>query len=312
MAILNFPLGVGSPSECKTNDDINKAFPEWESQSIFNKVGINSRFICSKDEDSLTLALDAYQDLKNKYTNLDFDFLIYVSNSSRNQAPGDGHLFLKELGLKGNIGCIDLNLGCSGFTYGLGLAASLIDSGNCSKVLIITTDAYSKFISADDKSNMTLFGDGATSSIVSKFPLNGKGWLLNNFKFGSFADACLDLKIVNDKTRLNKKLIMDGKKIFDFSANEVIKFISGQNVDFSEFTAIFHQANTFMLDYMKRKLKISDDNFIIGMSERGNTVSASIPYVINDNYERLISRKLFLCGFGIGASYSSIKLLKIN
>ena len=312
MAYLNFPFGVAVPSIVRNNEDISELFPDWNAESIYKKVGIKSRYICDSKEDSVVLAVEAYRNLCLSYENLKFDFVIYVSNSTVHQAPGDGHVFLRELKLSGEIGCVDVNLGCSGFTYGLGLASALIDSGNCNNVLLVTTDAYSKFISSADKSNLTLFGDGAAASLITKDLLANGGWKIENFKFGSNGEGLKDLNIKSDASCTARNLYMDGKSIFDFAANEVVEFIRNQKIDFENRICIFHQANSFMLEYMRRKLGINKELFLIAMENRGNTVSASIPFAIWDYGGDLLNMNLFLCGFGIGASYSSVCLSRIT
>ena len=307
MAFLNNCIGVSVPSRTRSNEDISNLFPEWDSASIFNKIGIKNRFICARHENSLSLAVGAYLNLKMKVEDFSFDFLLFVSNSSQMKAPGDGHRFLNEISNSSSVGCLDLNMGCSGYTYALGLAASIIDAGNASNVLVMTTDAYSKFIVEGDKSNMAIFGDGSTASIVSKVPITKASWEIQNFKFGSNGLGYKDLNITQPRSDDSGILFMDGKKIFDFTANEVVNFINDQGID-RNYLYIFHQANAFMLDYMRRKLGISPSNFLISMENRGNTVSSSIPFVLNDFCEMILGQNIFLCGFGIGASYSSIVL----
>ena len=307
MAFLNSYIGIGLPSQIRTNKDLEKLFPEWSAEKIFEKIGIEKRVICNQEENSLSLSKLAF---KNLYEGFDeeilIDLVIYVSNSSQNQAPGDGHLFMSSFKGLSNAGCIDINLGCSGYTYALGISSSLVDSNMANNVLIITTDAYSKYITEKDKSNMSLFGDAASASIVSKLPITDRYWKLSNFKYGSNGDGYDDLKISSKES--DKILTMNGPNIFSFTANEVVNFIKDQNINLSNKKIIFHQANAFMLNYMRQKLGILKENFIVSFKNYGNTVSTSIPLAIHDNITELSKEDLFLCGFGIGASYSSINL----
>ena len=310
MAFLNSDIGIFLPSKKLTNNDISKKFPEWDAEKIYKKVGISSRNICSHDESSLDLAKNAFQDLLNKRSNVKYDLLIYVSNSSQSQAPGDGHKFVSLFSELNNIGCLDINLGCSGFTYALGLASSIIDSKNAENILIITSDAYSKFIGTEDKGNMTLFGDGAAATFVSRFPISEFYWHIKDFKFGSDGLGYNDLVINKKKNDFNKigELYMNGHEIFKFTSNTVVKFIKSQNIDLNDYKVIFHQANAFMLNYMKKKLNINNENFVISFENYGNTVSSSIPLAMENSLKNIINNSIFLCGFGIGASYSSIIL----
>ena len=310
MAYLNSDIGVYLPIKKLTNSDISALFPEWSGDKIFDKVGISNRHVCSENENSLDLAVNSFKNLINKTKEVIFDLVIYVSNSSVSQAPGDGHKFISLFTELKNCGCIDLNLGCSGYTYALGLANSIVDTNCANNILIITSDAYSKFINKKDKGNMTLFGDGSTATIISKKPISKINWQITNFKFGAEGLGYDDLTIDKENNDFNRigNLFMNGQKIFNFTSNTVVKFIKSQNLDLNNYNIIFHQANAFMLNYMRKKLKIENEKFIVSFENYGNTVSSSIPFAINDNLSKIKNKPLFLCGFGIGASYSSIIL----
>jgi 3-oxoacyl-[acyl-carrier-protein] synthase-3 len=314
MAVLNSQIGIGLPSNERSNKDISEKFPEWNSEKIYSKVGISNRFICEQKENSLILAKKAFKNLLIKIPDLKIDLVIYVSNSSQLQAPGDGHKFLTFFSELSNSGCLDVNLGCSGFTYAVGLANSLIETKSAENVLIITSDAYSKFISDDDKGNMTLFGDGSAACLVSLIPYSKISWDINDFKFGAYGSGYEDLYISNNSIDGIKpnKLTMNGQNIFKFTSNVVVKFIKDQQINLNNHKVIFHQANAFMLNYMKKKLKINDENFIISFEKYGNTVSSSIPIAISNSLDEISNKPLFLCGFGIGASFSSIVLSPIH
>lgn len=311
MAFLNSDFGIGLPVTRRTNNDISQNFPEWDADKIYNKIGISNRFICLDDQNSLDLAKKSFENLLEKRPDLSIDLVIYVSNSSKAQAPGDGHKFISFFPILNSCGCLDINLGCSGFTYALGVANSLIDS-NCAKnILVITTDAYSKYIGENDKGNMTLFGDGSAASLVSRNPISNFSWKISDFKFGAQGNGYEDLVIhkkFNNKDLSSAELYMNGQKIFKFTSTTVYKFIKNQNIDLNNYKIIFHQANAFMLNYMRKKLDINDENFIISFEKTGNTVSASIPLAMNNNLNEIVNQSIFLCGFGIGASYSSIIL----
>ena len=314
MAFLNSDIGFSFPNKKLSNRDISAIFPEWDSEKIYKKIGVKSRYICSENENSLDLAKRSYRNLIKKTDEININLTIYVSNSSVSQAPGDGHKFLSFFNELRNSGCIDLNLGCSGFTYALGLANSLIDSNCAENILIITSDAYSKFINKADKGNMTLFGDGSTATIVSKSPVSNFCWRISNFNYGAEGIGYDDLVINKNKNDFDKigNLFMNGPKIFSFTANTVVKFIKSQNLEIDSYNIIFHQANAFMLNYMRKKLSIEKEKFIISFENYGNTVSSSIPLAIKDNLNKITDSKTFLCGFGIGASYSSVILTPIN
>lgn len=310
MAILNSQIGIGLPIKIRSNHDISLRFPEWNSDKIYKKVGITSRFICDEKEDSLTLAKKAFENLLDQISDLKIDLVIYVSNSSQAKAPGDGHKFLTLFPQLNDAGCIDINLGCSGFTYALGIANSLIDTKSAQNILIVTSDAYSKFIGTEDKGNMTLFGDGSAACLVSNVPHSKISWNIEKFEFGAYGQGYDDLCIKPELSRRSPtfNLSMDGPNIFKFTSSIVVEFINKQQLDLNSYKVIFHQANAFMLNYMKKKLKIKDENFIISFEKYGNTVSSTIPIAISNNIDEITDEPIFLCGFGIGASFSSVIL----
>ena len=314
MAYLNSIFEISLPENKLSNNEISSSFPEWSPDKIYNKIGIEIRHHCALNEDSLDLANNALIELAKKNENLieEIDFLIYVSNSSRKKAPGDGHLLLnlnKSL-FKLNPGCLDLNLGCSGYSYALGIASALIQNGSNKKIMIVTSDNYSKYISKKDKNNITLFGDAATISIVSNQNITNDFWKISSFKSGTFPEGYNDLFISNTYNSRGSKLNMNGQKIFKFSSQIVFDFIKSQEIDLNQYVSVFHQANSFMLLYLRDKLKIDKGNFITSLKNTGNTVSSSIPISIKENLKVLKNKDLFLCGFGIGASYSSVILKK--
>lgn len=308
MAYLNSIFTSALPQNIITNAEISKNFPEWQPEKILEKIGIETRSICSDNQDSFDLSCQAFEEFMEISNCELIDFIIYVSNSSRKRAPGDGHLLLSKYQsyFKNNPGCLDINSGCSGYVYALGIASSLIESSSYNSILIITADNYSKYISKTDKSNLTLFGDAACISLVSKVPISPEAWLIENFKSGSYGQGYNDLNISFEGNSC--KLYMNGQNVFRFTATEVINFIRNQDIDLHTKKIIFHQANKFMLNYMKEKLQIKDQDFLVDIIHTGNTVSSSIPLVIQKEIKNIIGKELFLCGFGIGASYSSVCL----
>ena len=312
MAFLNSIINLGFPEKKLSNNDISNLFPSWTSEKILSKLGIEERFVCPEGFDSVDLSLKAVLEFSKWFDLKKIDFVIYVSNSSRHIAPGDGHLLLKKLNhLFLSPGCIDVNLGCSGYVYALGLATSLVNSFSFKNILIITSDHYSKYIKDDDKSNMSILGDAATVSLISDIPITKECWEVKNFLTGSNGLGYDDLNICRSQGGDKDRLYMDGPAIFKFTSKEIVDFILNQNLNVNDFIFVFHQANEFILNYMKEKLNISDSNFIVDLKLSGNTVSSSIPIAMARNISKLNYKRIFLCGFGIGASYASLQLWPI-
>lgn len=322
------------PEEVLTNELINQEFPEWDIEKISSKTGINCRHISAKDEYSSDMAIKAAEKLFKEH-NVDkskIDFLLFCTQSPDYFLPTTACIIQDKLGLETNIGALDYNLGCSGFIYGLSLAKGLIAGGMAKNILLITSETYSKFIHHRDKSNKTIFGDAAAATLISDekgfcsigdfiFGTDGKGSENLIVKQGGMRFPVLeDNEDISDEfgnVRNDKNLFMNGSEIFNFTGDFVPKLIRAilekinlnqDNIDLF----VFHQANRYMLNYLRKKIKIPEDKFYISMEHCGNTVSSTIPIALYDaiNEGKLENRKnMILAGFGVGYSWGACNLI---
>lgn len=303
---LSKKIGVYLPKIKITNEDISKKFPEWTSDNINEKVGIEKRHHIDKDEDTITMAINACNSFftyNSQISKNSIDYIILITSSPRNVLPTSACFIQNKLELKKNIGAIDINLGCSGYVYGLDLAKALVNSKQYNNILLITSESYSKYINSNDKGNLTIFGDGATCSLVTSEQIK-ESWIIGNSTLGT--DGSGYDKLIVENNQLN----MDGKAVFNFTASKVVdelkKFLNQDFIVNKEKTYVFHQANSFMINYMRKKLKIDKQDFVINMKEKGNTVSSTIPFALSElkNNKELI----ILAGFGVGLSWGFITL----
>jgi 3-oxoacyl-[acyl-carrier-protein] synthase-3 len=223
---------------------------------------------------------------------------------------------------------VDINQGCSGYIYGLALAKSLIESGTAVNVLLITADTYTKLINPRDKTLRTLFGDGAAATLVQGIDVERE--LIGPFVFGSDGSGAGDLiveagglrrpiddtaKVEEDDGKGNRRsacdLYMDGAAVYNFAMRAVPETVdlllarSGFGVDEIDYF-IPHQANRFMLDRLRMRMKIPAEKFYSDMLDTGNTVSSSIPIAIEKALEQGTIKagdRLALLGFGVGLSW---------
>ena len=321
------------PEAVLSNDLINQEFPEWEIEKISSKTGINSRHISADNEFSSDMAVKAAEKLFAEH-NIDrstIDYLLFCTQSPDYFLPTTACIIQDKLGLNTSIGALDFNLGCSGFVYGLSLAKGLIAGEMAKNILLITAETYSKFIHPKDKSNKTIFGDAAAATLIS----SENGFCtLGNFVFGTDGKGAENLivkqggmrfpvsneneDIVDEfgNVRNDKNLYMNGAEIFNFTGEFVPKLTEGileranlskENIDLF----IFHQANKYMLNHLRKKIKIPEEKFFIGMEDCGNTVSSTIPIALYEAQKqgRLTeSKNLILAGFGVGYSWAACNL----
>ena len=314
------------PEKTITNKDISKKFPEWSEEKIYSKVGIRCRHIATEGETALDMAKKAADQLFKRCINLkqDIDFLIFCTQSQDYKLPTGACILQDRLRLGINCGSFDFNLGCSGYVYGLSIAKGLIISGQARNVLLLTGETYSKYIHPDDKGNICIFGDAASATVVSSYGFAEIG----EFVFGSDGsgfdnlivktggarnpDKLNEFSVDNNKHIISSDyLYMDGESIFSFTLKQVPKMVkmliekSSTTMDDIDLF-IFHQANTYILEFLRKKLKIDRAHFYYYIENVGNTVSNTIPIALCNAIRdgSIKGRKnIILAGFGVGLSW---------
>lgn len=319
------------PKGILTNEMLVQEFPEWTVDKIADKVGIKQRHIAASDEFVSDMATHAANKLFAEHSidrNI-IDYVLLCTQSPDYFLPTTACLVQHQLGLRVNIGAIDINQGCSGYVYGLSLAKGLILGNIAKNVLLITSETYSKFIHKDDKGNRTIFGDAATATLISS-----QGVLkIQNFELGSNGEGASNLIVKNGAARNPTKtcttrnddfgnlisddhLYMNGGEIFNFTLRAVPSLIdntlknNSSTLDDIDFF-IFHQANKYMLNHLRKKIGIPEEKFLINMKNYGNTVSSTIPIVLESFLSKTnfsINNKLLLAGFGVGYSWGGVLL----
>jgi len=320
------------PDQILSNDDLLNEFPNFDAKKIRKKLGIEKRHIASTKITALDMAEKAAARALKGVNKMDVDFVLLCTQSPDYFLPTSACILQDRLGLSKNIGALDFNLGCSGFIYGLSLAKGLIVSGTASNVLLVVSETYSKHMHAKDKSNRAIFGDGAAAVLlrssnhegVGQFVLgtDGSGYdklIVRNGAFRHVFDQNVEeYSYGTDNITSNNCLYMAGPDIFNFTIETVPKVITEvleknhlERAKVDQY--IYHQANKYMLDYLRRKQGIVKDRFYINMVESGNTVSATIPIALNMAYKDgsvKAGDNIVLCGFGVGLSWgaTAIKL----
>jgi 3-oxoacyl-[acyl-carrier-protein] synthase-3 len=309
------------PEKKLTNVELCALFPEWTPEKIFQKTGIASRFIAGPEQTAGDLAFAAAEELFKETDRSKVDFLIFCTQTPDYFLPPTACLLQHRLKLGKNTGAFDMNLGCSGYIYALGLAQSLLQSGMASGVLLLNGDTYTKLLAPEDKSTRAIFGDAAAATFCSAsnpnrphsfvFGTDGSGSAQLIMKSGAMRALCAPSK--------TESLHMNGPEVFNFTIQAVPPLIrqilvkaqlSMEQIDFF----VFHQANTFMLEHLRKKIGIPPEKFILCVEDYGNTVSATIPIALEQMQRQNKIRpgqKLLLAGFGVGLSWAGC-VLEVN
>lgn len=308
------------PEEVLTNKDLEKEFPEWSSEKIEEKVGIKQRHITSEHETVLDMAVQSSEKIFEDYDRNNVDFILFCTQSPEYFLPTTACILQDKLGLRKNIGALDFNLGCSGFVYGLAVAKGLLMTGVAKSVLLVTSETYTKHLNPKDKANRSIFGDASASVIVEKDETKP------NFQFclGTDGSGAENLMVKKGAFKTNftpnennefppSSLYMNGPEIFNFTIENIPGLVT-QTLEKNNLTKddvdffVFHQANSFMLNYLRKKTKIPAEKFYIGMSQVGNTVSATIPIALRDAIDQNLIKKgdkILIAGFGVGYSWGA-------
>jgi 3-oxoacyl-[acyl-carrier-protein] synthase-3 len=314
------------PEKVVTNEDLIKDFPEWTVEKIAGKIGINQRHVVSEDETAADLATKAAIKLfeEHNINTRDIDFILLCTQSPDYFLPTSACLIQERLGLQTNIGALDFNLGCSGFVYGLSLAKGLIAADIGKNILLITTETYNKHIHPQDKGNRTIFGDAAAATLVSvegyaliaDFSLgtDGRGGdnLIVKTRGMRFPGRKNDISVDEyGNLKSSDYLYMYGAAIFNFTS-EAVPLLIDQVLKKNNLTKeeidlfIFHQANKYMMNYLRKIIEIDTDKFYYCLENVGNTVSSTIPIALYEaKKEKKLQGNILLAGFGVGYSWAA-------
>ena len=300
------------------------------AERFTKKIGVRSRHVVT-NESAGDLALAAAEKLFSEYE-LDrhaTDFILLCTQHPDYQMPHTAAQIQNLLGLKKNVGTLDIGLGCSGYVYGLAVAKGLIESGLAKKILFLTSSVYTKYINTRDKATRPLFGDGATATWLEA--VDEPEPSLSAFVFGTDGSRFDKLIIPaggsknpprttpevfstddNNNYRSNYEVNMDGMAITYFTLREIPKLVddvlAAANLTRDELDyCIFHQANKFMMTYLRDKANLNDVPFHNEITTTGNIVSGSVALAIEQvaattDVKNL--QRVMLAGFGVGLSWA--------
>jgi len=305
------------PERCETNEDLVREFPDLSATRMFAKTGIASRRIASENECASDLAVRAAQRLfaTGVCEAGEIDFVLFCTQTPDYILPTTACSIQARLGVSQAAGALDFNLGCSGYIYGLSLAKGLIETGQARAILLLTGDTYSKLIEPGDRNVRSIFGDAATATLLRAEALDRPA--IGPFVFGTDGGGAENLMVRSGGFRnpagvgSTPKLEMNGPEIFNFtlrvvpdSVSQLLARASTKEEEVDLFVP--HQANSYMLEHLRKKMNIAPAKFYIGMRDFGNTVSSSIPIALKDAAAAgLLHREslAMLLGFGVGYSW---------
>lgn len=316
------------PSKRLTNDELIQTF-NVEKNFLNEKIGITTRCIAGNHEATSDLAIKAAEKIFKKNAGLkkeDIDLLILITQNPDYKLPHTSAIVQDKLGLK-LIASFDINLGCSGFVYALGVAKSMMNTLGFNNVLVITADIYSRITSPTDKNTVALFGDAAAVVWLGKKASNE----FLNFSFGTDGSGYDRLIVKGGGSRFpiyttkrqgkmpdrlseqqSQTLYMDSRQVYNFMMKvvpgDIKKCLDSNNLSLSQIDYfVFHQASKFMLESLTARLGVPKEKVILFLKDIGNTVSSSIPLALEhlSHSKDLSGKKVLISGFGVGLSWGS-------
>ena len=319
------------PEKIVTNEELLKEFPEWSVDKVAQKVGVNSRHVAQEGETAGDMAEKAALQLFKEYS-IDpksIDFIMLCTQSPDYFLPSTACILQDRLGIPTSAGAFDYNLGCSGCIYGLAMAKGLISAGIAKNVLLLTAETYNKYLHPSDKSNRSIFGDGAAACLIStegfaeigEFVLgtDGSGYKHLIVETGaSRKKEKTGVESIDDDGHIRREdyLYMDGSAIFNFTLDAVPtmmkQVLEKNNIEKDQIDYyVFHQANKFMLNTIRKVCVLPKDKFYINLAETGNTVSSTVLIGLKDCITNKIIKtgdNVMISGFGVGLSWGGVIL----
>ena len=315
-----------------TNADLAALYPGWTAEKIREKTGIEERRVVADGETASDLAFAAANAVLERtgFPRKDIDLLIYCTQSPDHFLPTTACVLQQRLGLETSTAAFDYNLGCSAFPYGLAVVKSLIEGGIASNALLLMGETYSRYMHPLDKSVRTLFGDAGSATLVTAVEREAPA--LGPFVLGTDGTGAQNLIVPRGGTRqpatgeplpektdasgnvrTDANLYMNGPAILEFTIKRIPSLVkellakaqvSMEDIDH----VVLHQANEYMLRYLQKFLKVPDEKFAMHFAHCGNTVSSTIPIVLEHLAEsgRLRpGQRVMTVGFGVGYSWGA-------
>lgn len=306
-------------------------FTKEEAERLFASTGVYERRIAPLHICASDLCLCAAENLLKQldWDPASIDILVFVTQDADYNVPATSCVMQRRLGMGTGAACFDMNLGCSGFIYGMWTVSRLLGGSDAKRALLLCGDTSARHLIPDDRSTRPLFGDAGAAAALerddgaspTRFVLGTDGTGAGNIlvKAGGRRNDLTpglvprtpeeDAALFNDA-----RLYLNGAEIFSFTLGVVPRLMretlafAGLGVEAIDH-CVPHQANAFMLEHLRRKGGFSKDQFLIDMRDFGNTSSASIPLAIAHRLGDSLSsgtRKLMMLGFGVGWSWGSM------
>jgi 3-oxoacyl-[acyl-carrier-protein] synthase-3 len=282
-----------------------------------NKVGVETRHVSAPDESTSDMCVKAFERLRARHPDTDFSavgLLLLCTQNPDFKLPHTSSVVQHRLGLPQSMLAFDISLGCSGFVATLVTAKALMQELGIRRGLVFTCDPYTKVLADDDKNTRALFGDAASVTLLEE----GAPLRIEKSTFGNDGSMFETLIIRGSGTartegETESPLSMDGRNIFNMLKRQVpasIRECAEINqltlADFDMF--LFHQASAWLLQVLCQDLGLEKNRVPCNIQSVGNTVSTSIPLLLEEvlHSANALPSRIMMSGFGVGLAWASV------
>lgn len=288
-------------------DNIQQALNFGESESfIREKIGAIRLSRMPEGMETSDLAVEALNALleRSGLIREDIEALVVVTqNPDGYGLPHTSAIVQDKAGLPTGIAAFDISLGCSGYVYGLSIVKGLMETAGLRNAVLITADPYSKVVDPEDRVTTLLFGDAATATWLGESPV----WNIATPLFSTDGSGAKHLKVENDK------LSMNGRQVFNFASMTVPKqikqYLEQHSLDVEDIDLYcMHQGSAAIVHTLARRFPTVADRFVSDMEQTGNTVSSSIPLLLEKRFYNPDLSTILISGFGVGLSWATTVL----
>ena len=274
----------------------------FERDFLEHKLGVVQRSIKEPGETNTDLCIRAFDDLRQK-TNLPLDqiqLLAVVTQHPEFKVPHAAAVVHNRLKLTKQCMTFDISQGCAGYTHGVTIITGVMEAARLDHAVLITCDPYSDKVDPQDKNTALLFGDASTATYFTR---SGPGYELIDSNFGTLPDSYGCLLFRN-------YLEMDGSAVFKHavqeappSLEELLRRNGLSAADIDLF--LLHQGSKYLVEYVARKMRVPVEKAPFEAANYGNTVSSSIPLMLQKHVDDNKMERIALSGFGVGFTWGN-------
>lgn len=299
-------IGVYLPVKRIDNISKQKKF-EFKDTFLDEKIGVYKTAVKDLVDECSDLCVKAFNNLTEKTSiqKENIDVIVVVTQNPDTRLPHASAILHGKLDLPVTCASFDISLGCSGFVYGISTIMSFMKEHGFKKGILFTADPYSKIVDQEDKNTSLLFGDAATASLIT-----GNAELIpGKFSFGTLGTKFREISLVNDKLYMNGSAVV--KFVKRFIPADITKVVEKNGLSLGEIDRfILHQGSKFIVDVIKEDLALDEKKVPFDIYEYGNTVSSSIPIILEKELHDKSNKNFLLSGFGVGLSWASCVMFR--